>query len=415
MRKNLLTIIGPGILVAATGIGAGDLATAAFSGSKLGVAILWAVIVGALFKFILNEGLARWQLATGSTLIEGAMQNLGRLTQYIFLIYLLIWSFMVAAALMSACGVTAQAIFPLADNPSKGKIVYGILLSLGGIVLVRLGGFRLFEKIMSICIALMFITVVVTAFILVRDWNALIQGLFIPSIPQINHEGLDWTVALIGGVGGTVTILCYGYWIREEGRFGDADLKNSRIDLAISYLMTALFGLSMVIIGNSIDIEGQGATLVIKLADRLVDKLGLLGKWAFILGAFGAVFSSLLGVWQSVPYLFVDLWDLITGDQTSKNRKIDTESKPYRWYLYTMGVIPMIGLWIGFARMQKLYAILGALFIPMLAIVLLLLNSREKWIGKQHRNHPLTSFLLIVILLFFLIVFWLTINKVLGI
>lgn len=32
MKRNLLSIIGPGILVAATGIGAGDLATAAFNG-----------------------------------------------------------------------------------------------------------------------------------------------------------------------------------------------------------------------------------------------------------------------------------------------------------------------------------------------------------------------------------------------
>ena len=37
------------MLVAATGIGAGDLATAAFAGSKLGLAILWAVILGAFF------------------------------------------------------------------------------------------------------------------------------------------------------------------------------------------------------------------------------------------------------------------------------------------------------------------------------------------------------------------------------
>ena len=33
-KKNLLSIIGPGILIAATGVGAGDLATAAFTGAK---------------------------------------------------------------------------------------------------------------------------------------------------------------------------------------------------------------------------------------------------------------------------------------------------------------------------------------------------------------------------------------------
>ena len=46
-------LVGPGILVAATGVGAGDLATAGFAGSQLGVAVLWAILVGAFFKFVL--------------------------------------------------------------------------------------------------------------------------------------------------------------------------------------------------------------------------------------------------------------------------------------------------------------------------------------------------------------------------
>jgi hypothetical protein len=51
----------------------------------------------------------------------------------------------------------------------------------------------------------------------------------------------------MGGVGGTVTVLCYGYWIREENRQGAEDLRVCRIDLAVGYLMTALFGMAMVI------------------------------------------------------------------------------------------------------------------------------------------------------------------------
>ena len=60
-KTRRLAIFGPGILVAATGVGAGDLATGAFSGGELGVAVLWAVVLGAGLKFVLNEGLARWQ------------------------------------------------------------------------------------------------------------------------------------------------------------------------------------------------------------------------------------------------------------------------------------------------------------------------------------------------------------------
>ena len=411
-KKNLLAMIGPGVLVAATGVGAGDLATATFTGTKLGVAILWAVVLGAFFKFALNEGLTRWQLATGDTLLEGAMIHLGRPAQYGFLVYLVAWTFMVAAALMSACGAAAHAIFPLFYDPSTGKIVYGILLSILGVVLVRLGGYRLFEKVMGVCIGLMFITVVVTAIVLNPGWSEVISGLLLPTIPDLNGEGLAWTIALMGGVGGTVTVLCYGYWIREKGRLSDEDLRVCRIDLAVGYGMTALFGLAMVIVGSTIQVEGGGATLVITLAEKLVEKLGLIGKWAFLLGAFGAVFSSLLGVWQSVPYLFSDLWGMVGNDQPSRNRTIDSHSKVYRWCLYGMATVPMIGLWVGFAAMQKFYAIVGALFIPMLALTLLLLNGRTKWVGERYRNHPLTSALLIVILLFFLIAGWLTIRKI---
>ena len=63
--------LGPGIVIAATGLGAGDLIAAALAGARYGTAVLWAAAIGALLKFALNEGLARWQLATGTTLLEG--------------------------------------------------------------------------------------------------------------------------------------------------------------------------------------------------------------------------------------------------------------------------------------------------------------------------------------------------------
>ena len=76
-KFSLFAMIGPGLLVAATGVGAGDLATASFAGSLLGNGILWAAVLGAFLKYVVNEGLARWQLATGNTLIEGAVDKFG--------------------------------------------------------------------------------------------------------------------------------------------------------------------------------------------------------------------------------------------------------------------------------------------------------------------------------------------------
>ena len=406
--KRTISIIGPGLLVAATGIGAGDLATASFAGSRLGTTVLWAALAGAFLKFVANEGLARWQLATGTTLLEGVVRHFGRLTGWFFLAYLVFWTFFVASALMSACGVTLHALIPVFEDARDGKVVFGILSSLTGVILVLRGGYALFSKIMQVCIGLMFITVMATAVTVWPGTGEVLQGLFVPSVPD--HEGgLSWMVALMGGIGGTVTVLCYGYWIREAGRTGKEDLRICRIDLAVAYAVTALFGIAMVIIGSTIEIEGRGATLLVTLSERLVESLGPAGGWIFLVGAVGAVFSSLLGVWQAVPYLFADLWGLLRGpvrDASKGETKVDTRAPAYRGYLAAMALLPMAGLFRGFGEVQKFYAVVGAWFFPILALALLLLNGRSGWVGRSYRNQPLTMAALIGVLLFFAWIAW---------
>ena len=396
-RRGWLARIGPGVLVAATGVGAGDLATAAFTGGQLGVAVLWAVVVGAALKFALNEGLARWQLATGTTLLEGATQRLGRGLAWVFLPYLVLWSFFVGSALMSACGATAVAILPWFE-PATGKVVFGVVHSLVGLALVWVGGFALFERVMSVCIAAMFVIVLITAGALWPGTGEVLRGLLVPAAHTVSGDGLGWTVALMGGVGGTLTVLSYGYWIREAGRDDLTSLPDCRLDLAVGYSMTALFGVAMVIIGAATPSSGKGASLVIDLAAQLQTSLGGVARWAFLLGAWGAVFSSLLGVWQSVPYLFADfLRQVRPGD----GGPVDTAGLPYRGYLLALSLIPTLGLLVDFKQIQKLYAIVGACFIPLLAAALLVLTLRTAWIGERGRTGWLGAAVLIAALLLF--------------
>jgi Mn2+/Fe2+ NRAMP family transporter len=394
---RLLSLIGPGLLVAATGVGAGDLATAGFAGSHLGVAILWAVALGALLKFVLTEGLARWQLITGETLLEGALRRLGWAGRAGFALYLLPWTFFVGAALISACGVTAQAMVPVFEDPSTGKVVFGIGHSAIGLVVAWFGGFRIFEKIMSVCIAVMFIAVITTALLSAPDWMGALRGLFVPTIPKWSDGGFTWTVALFGGVGGTLTVLCYGYWIREKGRRGPSDIRACRIDLGVGYVATALFGLAMVLIASGTTVEGSGAGLVTTLANQLDATLGPLGRWIFLIGAWAAVFSSLLGVWQAVPYVFADFFSLCM--RPAKVREpVNTKSAPYRVYLVALAVIPLFQVHQGFRDVQKYYAVIGAAFIPMLALALLMLNGRRELMGDR-RNRPVTTIVLIATLI----------------
>jgi hypothetical protein len=64
-------LVGPGIVVAATGVGAGDLVATLIAGSEYAYALLWAVVLGVVVKIALAEAVGRWHLATGSTIFAG--------------------------------------------------------------------------------------------------------------------------------------------------------------------------------------------------------------------------------------------------------------------------------------------------------------------------------------------------------
>jgi Mn2+/Fe2+ NRAMP family transporter len=51
---SFLKLAGPGLIVAATGIGSGDVVSATVGGARYGVALLWAIALGAFFKFVLS-------------------------------------------------------------------------------------------------------------------------------------------------------------------------------------------------------------------------------------------------------------------------------------------------------------------------------------------------------------------------
>src|SRR5690606_30862248 len=111
------------------------------------------------------------------------VRRLGPIVLWLFLPYLFLWSFFVGSAQVSASGVTLHAMFPFFAEARSGKIAFGIVTGLVALVLVWFGGYRLFERVMQVCIAVMFVTVVVTAVLLWPGAGAVLEGLFVPRIP----------------------------------------------------------------------------------------------------------------------------------------------------------------------------------------------------------------------------------------
>jgi len=303
---------------------------------------------------------------------------------------------------VSACGVATHALLPLFEDADVARAVFGLGASLVGLVLAGRGTWALFERLMQAGIVVMFVAVIATAALVADDAPALARGLALPAIPDL-PGAVGWTVALIGGVGGTLTVIGYGYWLRETGRDRAGDLALARADLAIGYGATALFGMAMVVVGSRIEVHGSGTTLIVDLGRQLESSLGPAARALFLLGAWCAVVTSLLGVWQSVPYVFADFWRIVRRSPGA----VDTRSPAYRAWLLVLSLSPLLGLKVSFVTVQKVYALFGALFLPGLAVVLLLLNGRTAWVGERHRNRWPGVLALTATAGFFLVVWWL--------
>ena len=384
--------IGPGLVIAATGLGAGDLVAASVAGAKFGTAILWAAVLGAIMKFAMNEGLTRWQLATGTTLLEGWVQRLPRFVSVYFFTYLLLWTFVVAAALIAGTGLAAHALLP-----GLSLEAWGMIHSLLATVLVLIGRYRVLELLMKLFMALMMIVVMVCAVLVAPDLSDIMAGL-VPSKPD---GSLLFIFGVIGGVGGSVTLLCYGYWIRERNWTSRDDLVRTRRDLAVAYLLTGLFGIAIIIVSAGLHPDTvTGPQMALSIASQLETVVGPIGKWCFLIGFWAAVFTSMLGVWQGVPYLFADFVQQYTHPE-QRMRAIDTRSSAYRGYLLYIALPPMIMLMFGKpVWLILVYAVAGAFFMPLLGILLLVMNNRRAWLGDL-RNGPVINLVLIASVLIF--------------
>ncbi|MBI2686469.1 MAG: Nramp family divalent metal transporter [Acidobacteria bacterium] len=390
-----LSAIGPAVLLTATSVGAGDILTGSLAGAEGGLAVLWAVPAGIALKWTLTEGIARWQMATDTTLLEGWITRLGGWIQWVFFPYLLLFTLVTSGMLASACGVAGAALFPLGDLQTS-RLIWAAVHALTALFLVLFGGYALLKRVLSVCVGAMFFTVVLTAFLLAPDWAAVARG-FVPSlIPGTT----GWVIGLIGAIGGTMALISYGYWIREEGRTGHDGLRACRADLFLSYAIIGLFGVAVVIIGSRVRVHGQGTALALLLADQLGNSLGPTGKWLFLVGFWAAVFSAMLGVWQSLPYLFTDFLSLRRGATAVAVE----QSRPYRIYLACMATIPLLLVRWPVEKLQLVFGLTGAMLLPLLALTLLLMNNRQEWVGRDFRAGLGLNIVLVSALVFFTLV-----------
>jgi Mn2+/Fe2+ NRAMP family transporter len=378
-------LIGPGLVVAATGVGAGDLVATLIAGSMFGYALLWAAVLGTLLKISLAEAVGRWALASGRTIFDG-WSSLGpgwfggRLNwaSVYFGVYVVVWGFVYGATAMTASALPVAALLDgtlLALDLKAWAMIFGVT----GLVMVWFNRYPVFEKVMTALVAVMFVTVVSLAVIVAPDLPALARGL----VPTLPAGSAYYTLGLIGGVGGTITLAAYGYWIGQKGWRGPGWMKVMRLDNRVGYAVTGVFVIAMLIVGaellyaSNIALAG-GERGLLDLDGVLRERFGDVVGVMFLVGFFAASFSSLIGVWQGVSLMFADFWAHLRG-RSGDPAAAGEGSPAYRAYILWLSFPPMALLFMDrpFGLIVA-YGALGALFMPFLALTLIwLLNSKR--------------------------------------
>ncbi|WP_314411025.1 Nramp family divalent metal transporter [Streptomyces sp. DSM 40484] len=420
-RKSSWKYIGPGIVVAATGVGAGDLVATLIAGSNFGYTLLWAAVIGCLVKISLAEAAGRWHLSTGRTLFDG-WASLGRWTSWFFVVYVVIWGFVYGAAAMSSSGLPLQALFPDVMDLKWWAILTGLV----GLVFVWFNKYAVFEKVMTVLVGVMFVVTVYLAIRVTPHLGEAFAGL-LPVLPDEKDSILN-TLGLIGGVGGTITLAAYGYWVNAKGWTNTGWMKVMRLDNRVAYITTGIFVIAMLFVGaellHSSNVAiASGDKGLIQLGDILEDEYGTATAKFFLIGFFATSFTSLIGVWHGVSLMFADFVERFRKDRaaarTAKaNATRDTatpasaeevasgaheRSWPFRAYLLWLTFPPMVLLFQGQPfRLIILYGVLGAAFLPFLALTLVwLLNSSRT--PPEWRNGLLSNAMLTIAGLLFVV------------
>ncbi|RLV54788.1 divalent metal cation transporter [Aeromicrobium phragmitis] len=395
-RRAKWKIIGPGIVVAGTGVGAGDLVATLSAGARFGYALLWAVVLGTVFKIILVEGAGRYSLASGRTIFQG-WRSLGAWTSWYFGPYIVIWGLVYGATAMSSSALPLVALFPGGPDLKVWAVAMGLI----GFALVWLGRYALVEKLMALFVGVMFVTVVGAAILAAPNLLDIAGGL----VPHIPEGGLVNTLAVAGGVGGTITLAAYGYWLREKGWSTPAWMRVMRIDNSVAYVVTGIFVIAMLIVGAellySVNVAlGSGDQALVGLSDVLDDRYGEVYGTVFLVGFWAASMSSLIGVWNGVALMFADFLGTSRG-LPADDPRMHSGGTYYRGYLVWLTFPPMLLLFLNEPVAVILaYGVLGSIFMPFLALTLLGLLNTDR-VPREWRNGALGNIALGVCALLF--------------
>jgi len=213
-----LTRIGPGLVLAASIVGSGELIATTTLGAQVGFTLLWIILVSCVIKPIVQGELGRYTIATGHTGLEGFNQIPGPRVGVNWLVWA--WALTVTLNLLlvgGMYGAVAQVLTLLV--PAVPVNVWVGVCCLLTLTLLLGAGYERIERLAFIKVGVFTILTMCAAAILLRRPGAVSMGdLAAGFSTTLPAASLGTAIAVFGITGvGASELAMYPYWCVEKG------------------------------------------------------------------------------------------------------------------------------------------------------------------------------------------------------
>ncbi len=418
--------IGPGLILAASIVGTGELINTTGLGAKAGFSLLWLILLSCVIKVFVQVELGRHAITHGRTTLAAFDTLPGpRLgTSWISWLWLIMMLTTQAqiAAMEGTVGQAAHMAFPGASSAmaaAAGKIVpawgeflsqreeyiWAAITTLAAILLLLSGGYRRLEKITTVLVAA--VTLFTVASVAVLQWTDFRIGLgdlekgMSLSFPA-TALALAFSAFGITGVGAS-ELVAYPYWCIEKGYARSAGprqedeawatrargwIRVMQLDAWFSMLVFTVATVAFYLLGAAVlhpqGLDPKGAEMIPTLSQMYLQPLeGTAMAWlrpltrvGFLLGAWAVLFKTLYVATAANSRLTVDFLNLVGVSQPTSTAGRERSIKIF-CVIYP---ILALGLYFAFREPQGLIkagGIAQALMLPLIAGAALYLRGRD--------------------------------------
>ena len=386
LLKRIIAIVlgfGPGIFAIGYTIGTGSVTSMIVAGSKFNMQLLWVLFLSCLFSGVLMFAYGNFALITGETALYGFKKHL-KFGKPLAIAIIIGITFGQWNSLMGILGISANIIFEIIslNFPDIVPYKYETVLATAIVVIVifyllmLVGKYTFFEKILVIFVSLMGLSFILSLFMVQPLTADVIKG-FIPTIPDM-PGGKMLVAAFVGTTMAAATFLSRPLFVKGKG-WTIKNLNQQKKDsITAAVLIFIISGTIMAVAAGALFYEGKEVTHVLDMANTLEP---VAGKWAvtiFFFGALSAGLSSIFPCLLIAPLLIADYQSGI----------LDTSSKQFRIVTAIACLVALIGPAFGAnpIEVQILSQVFNVFVLPLVILGIIILLSNKKVMRTYKTN-----------------------------